>query len=130
MAMIKRQRVQRLMRSMGLAGMAPGSNMSKAHPEHKVYPYLLRGRTRGAAESGVGHGRNVYAHAHGVTLGAGRAKFLAGTGRARNGRPLLFRDRRGYATESPSTQILHRPCMQAKYKPEMTKGYKPKLVTL
>jgi hypothetical protein len=58
MAMIKRQRVQRLMRSMGLAGMAPGSNMSKAHPEHKVYPYLLRGRTRGAAESEVPAGND------------------------------------------------------------------------
>lgn len=37
------KRVQRLMRSMGLAGMAPGPNTSKTHPEHKVYPYLLRG---------------------------------------------------------------------------------------
>ena len=31
------------MRSMGLAGMAPGPNTSWAHPQHKVYPYLLRG---------------------------------------------------------------------------------------
>lgn len=40
---VNRKRVQRLMRSMGLAGMAPGPNTSKAHPQHKVYPYLLRG---------------------------------------------------------------------------------------
>ncbi|KXW57060.1 integrase core domain protein [Ferrovum myxofaciens] len=40
---VNRKRVQRLMRGMGLAGMAPGPNTSKAHPEHKVYPYLLRG---------------------------------------------------------------------------------------
>lgn len=40
---VNRKRVQRLMRSMGLAGMAPGPNTSKAHPRHKVYPYLLRG---------------------------------------------------------------------------------------
>ena len=40
---VNRKRVQRLMRSMGLAGMAPGPNTSRAHPEHKVYPYLLRG---------------------------------------------------------------------------------------
>lgn len=40
---VNRKRVQRLMRSMGLAGMAPGPNTSKAHPKHKVYPYLLRG---------------------------------------------------------------------------------------
>ena len=38
-----RKRVQRLMRKMGLTGMAPGPNTSKGHPEHKVYPYLLRG---------------------------------------------------------------------------------------
>jgi putative transposase len=31
------------MREMGLVGMAPGPNTSRKHPEHKVYPYLLRG---------------------------------------------------------------------------------------
>jgi putative transposase len=40
---VNRKRVQRLMRALGLAGMAPGPNTSKPHPEHKVYPYLLRG---------------------------------------------------------------------------------------
>lgn len=40
---VNRKRVQRLMRGMGLAGMAPGPNTSRAHPRHKVYPYLLRG---------------------------------------------------------------------------------------
>ena len=40
---VNRKRVQRLMRLMGLAGMAPGPNTSGAHPEHKIYPYLLRG---------------------------------------------------------------------------------------
>ena len=40
---VNRKRVQRLMRTMGLAGMAPGPNTSSRHPQHKVYPYLLRG---------------------------------------------------------------------------------------
>lgn len=40
---VNRKRVQRLMRIMGLAGMAPGPNTSRPHPQHKVYPYLLRG---------------------------------------------------------------------------------------
>jgi putative transposase len=40
---INRKRVQRLMRILGLAGMAPGPNTSKRHPQHKLYPYLLRG---------------------------------------------------------------------------------------
>ena len=41
--LVNRKRVQRLMREMGLAGMAPGPNTSRPHPEHKVYPYLRRG---------------------------------------------------------------------------------------
>ena len=40
---VNRKRVQRLMRTMGLAGMAPGPNTSSKHSQHKVYPYLLRG---------------------------------------------------------------------------------------
>ena len=40
---VNRKRVQRVMRQMGLAGMAPGPHTSRPHPEHKVYPYLLRG---------------------------------------------------------------------------------------
>ena len=40
---VNRKRVQRLMRKMGLVAMAPGPNTSRAHPEHRVYPYLLRG---------------------------------------------------------------------------------------
>jgi putative transposase len=40
---INRKRVQRLMGILGLAGMAPGPNTSLPHPQHKVYPYLLRG---------------------------------------------------------------------------------------
>lgn len=40
---VNRKRVQRLMQQLGLAGMAPGPNTSRPHPEHKVYPYLLRG---------------------------------------------------------------------------------------
>ena len=40
---VNRKRVQRLMRILGLAGMAPGPNTSRPHPEHKIYPYLLRG---------------------------------------------------------------------------------------
>jgi putative transposase len=40
---VNRKRVQRLMCVLGLAGMAPGPATSTPHPEHKVYPYLLRG---------------------------------------------------------------------------------------
>ena len=40
---VNRKHVQRLMRVLGLAGMAPGPATSKPHPEHTLYPYLLRG---------------------------------------------------------------------------------------
>jgi putative transposase len=40
---VNRKRAQRLMRTLGLQGMAPGPNTGRAHPQHKVYPYLLRG---------------------------------------------------------------------------------------
>lgn len=40
---VNRKRVQRLMQYLGLAGMAPGPATRQPHPEHPVYPYLLRG---------------------------------------------------------------------------------------
>ena len=42
---IGRRRVRRLMRKLGLWAVRPRRNTSKRHPEHKVYPYLLRGKT-------------------------------------------------------------------------------------
>ena len=39
---VNRKRVQRLMRLMGLAGVAPGPHMSGPHPIHAIHPYLLR----------------------------------------------------------------------------------------
>lgn len=38
-----RKRIQRLMQVMGLEAMVPKPNTSKPHPEHAIYPYLLRG---------------------------------------------------------------------------------------
>ena len=40
---INRKRVQRLMRLMGIASIAPKPNTSKGSVAHKKYPYLLRG---------------------------------------------------------------------------------------
>jgi putative transposase len=40
---VNRKRVQRLMRILGLVAIAPSPNTSKKHPQHKIYPYLLRG---------------------------------------------------------------------------------------
>lgn len=40
---VNRKRVSRLMRRMGLQAIYPRPRTSTPHPEHKVYPYLLRG---------------------------------------------------------------------------------------
>lgn len=39
---VNRKRVRRLMRKMGLEAVYPRPRTSKPHPEHRVYPYLLR----------------------------------------------------------------------------------------
>ena len=38
-----RKRVQRLMRLMGIEAVFPKPRTSQPHPQHKIYPYLLRG---------------------------------------------------------------------------------------
>lgn len=40
---VNRKRVQRLMRLMGIEALYPKKNLSRPHPDHKIYPYLLRG---------------------------------------------------------------------------------------
>ncbi len=42
---VNRKRVRRLMRLMGLEAIYQKPNTSRRHPDHKVYPYLLRGLT-------------------------------------------------------------------------------------
>lgn len=46
---VGRQHVSTLMRKMGIAAFYRKPNLSKPHPQHKIYPYLLRGMdiTRG-----------------------------------------------------------------------------------
>lgn len=39
---VKRKRIQRLMRTMGIAALYPKRNLSLANQAHKVYLYLLR----------------------------------------------------------------------------------------
>jgi putative transposase len=42
---VNKKRVARLMRLMGLQAVVPGPHTSRRHPEHRVYPYLLRDLT-------------------------------------------------------------------------------------
>jgi putative transposase len=40
---VGRRRIRNMMRKLGMWAVGPKPNTSKPHPEHKVYPYLLRG---------------------------------------------------------------------------------------
>ena len=40
---VNKKRIQRLMQVLGLEAIYPKPNLSKPHPENRVYPYLLRG---------------------------------------------------------------------------------------
>jgi putative transposase len=42
---VGRKRIRRLMRKMGLAAIYQAPKTSQPHPEHRIYPYLLRGVT-------------------------------------------------------------------------------------
>jgi putative transposase len=39
---VNEKRIARLMRGMGLQAVVPGPHTSRPHPEHRIYPYLLR----------------------------------------------------------------------------------------
>ncbi|VAW82756.1 Mobile element protein [hydrothermal vent metagenome] len=40
---VNRKRVQRLMQLMGIQALSPGAKTTRPNPQHKIYPYLLRG---------------------------------------------------------------------------------------
>ncbi|MCK4304960.1 MAG: transposase, partial [Candidatus Eisenbacteria sp.] len=42
---VGRKRARRLMRKMGLSAIYQGPRTSQPHPEHQIYPYLLRDLT-------------------------------------------------------------------------------------
>lgn len=41
---VNEKRVRRLLRKMGLNAVYPSPKLSEKHPQHKIYPYLLRGK--------------------------------------------------------------------------------------
>ncbi len=51
---VNRKRVMHLMRKMGLEGQVTGPNTGKPHPEHKIYPYLLKGMEIEAVNNSIG----------------------------------------------------------------------------
>ena len=57
---VSRKRVRRLMRLLGLQAIFQRPRTSEPHPEHRIYPYLLRDSGDHAAESRVVLGRDVH----------------------------------------------------------------------
>lgn len=50
---VTRKRMQRIMRVMGLESVAPKPGTSEPHPEHPVFPYLLRNLAYGSPQDYV-----------------------------------------------------------------------------
>ena len=65
---VGRRRIRRLMRKLGLCAIRPKRNTSKPHPDHKIYPYLLRDMAIDSVEPGLGD-RHQCAAASGVRDG-------------------------------------------------------------
>ena len=65
---VGRRRIRRLMRKLGLWAIRPKRNTSKPHPEHKIYPYLLRDRTIDSAEPSMGNRHYVHPDASRVSV--------------------------------------------------------------
>lgn len=42
---VEREEIRGIYERLGLRSLAPGPHTSKPHPEHRIYPYLLRGAT-------------------------------------------------------------------------------------
>jgi putative transposase len=77
---VNRKRVQRLMRVLGLVGMAPGPATSRPHPEHKIYPYLLRGVADHAPQPGVEHRHHLHPPGARLRLSGGGDRLVLASG--------------------------------------------------
>ena len=68
---VGREHVSTLMKKMGIAALYPKPKLSKPHPDHKVYPYLLRGAGDQQGQSSLVSGHNVFAHGTRILLPRG-----------------------------------------------------------
>ena len=126
---VNRKRIQRLMRLMGIEAIYPKPHTSRPHPEHKIYPYLLRDLTHRSCQPGVGgrhhlrsHGPRVYVPGGGHGLAQPQGSLLAsfqypgigflcggapGSPAAAMGRPEIFNtDQGSQFTSTAFTQVL------------------------
>jgi putative transposase len=71
-----RDKVRRLLRTMGIAAIYPKKNLSVAHSSHKKYPYLLLGGDHLPPESGVEYGYHLRALGQGVCVPDGHYRLV------------------------------------------------------
>jgi putative transposase len=77
---VNRKRAQRLMRSMGLAGMAPGPNTSWAHPHStRGVPVSLTWRAAGACQSGLEYRHHLHPLRERLCLPCGHHRLVLPT---------------------------------------------------
>ena len=65
---VGRLHVSTLMKKMGICALYRKPRLSKPHPDHKVYPYLLRNLKDQQGQSRMGNRHNVCAHGKGLLL--------------------------------------------------------------
>ena len=112
---INRKRVQRLMRLMGLEAIYPKPRTSRPHPQHKIYPYLLRDLTIDRPNQvwaadityiPMSRGFHVPGGGHGLAQPQGA---LLASFQHHGGRLLCRGARRGYRALRRSRNIQYRP---------------------
>lgn len=64
--------VRTFMRKMGMEAIYRKPRLSKPHPEHKVYPYLLKGLQHNERKSRLVLGHNIHPHGKGFLLSCRR----------------------------------------------------------
>ncbi len=73
---INRKAVQRHMREMGIAGIAPGPNLSRRDTEHRIYPYLLRNVPAAYPNHVWGIDDHIHPPASELDVPGGRARLV------------------------------------------------------
>ena len=112
---VNRKRVQRLMRLMGIEAMAPKPKTSEPHPEHRVYPYLLRGLAISRREPGLGDGHHVHPDEVRLRVPGRDHRLVLASGpvvaAVEHARLQLLRGgaRRGARALRPAGDLQHRP---------------------
>ena len=73
---VGRKHVATLMRRMGIEALYRKPRTTRRHPEHRVYPYLLREMDVCQPQPGLGHGHHVYPDGTRICLSRGGTRLV------------------------------------------------------